>query len=327
MEFPTLIKLVIFVCAILALQVIKLISGVGPIELIKQLSEDLLMYLAKRAGKKKLKHEEKFSMMSKKEKLKNSSYKFYSFVNEILLDIGWRDKGITVEGFNTFIDLIVGVLAIVFYLWLKNLFFTAIVSGVIFILMYAVVFLLSRLHHTKRKNALMDAEDFLCSSMSQGIVQAVEDNYKMMDKSIQPIFEDFVRSIYDRNVDVYTAIDTLNEKCGEQFDDFCEKAKAYERERRPGMEDIFQYNIAHNAFVRELDRECSKAFSAMNKNFLMSIGIILGFICYNMLSYADIRHFYFSGFGKALLVFYFVIVALVFVYIQYIQSKPFKYGK
>lgn len=327
MDSATFTKIVTIVCVILALQAVKAISGIGPIQLIKQLGESLLLILAKKAEKTKIKNEEKFSVMNKKEKKQNSAYKIYSFINEILLDIGWKNKGITVEGFNMFIYLIVGILSIFSYAWLKNLFFTAVLASVFLVLIYAITFLLSRLHHTKRKIALMDAEDFLSSSMSQGLVQAVKENYRMMDKTIQPVFEDFVCSIYDRNVDVFTAIDILNEQCGEQFDDFCEKAKIYERERRPGMENVFQYNIAKNAYVRELDRECSKTFGIMNKNFLMSIGIILGFIFYNMLAYEDIRKFYFSGFGKALLVFYFVVVAIAFIYIQFIQSKPFKYGK
>ena len=324
---PTLAKLVVVVCIVLAFQAIKLISGYVPIKLIKSLGDSLLTYLAKKAGKNRIKNDEKFSVMSKKEKAKSGTYKRYDFINEILMDIGWRNKGITVEGFNMFIYLIMGVLSILIYMWLKNLFLTAVFAGVFLILTYAIVFLLSRIQHTKRKIALMDAEDFLCGSMSQGLVQAIEDNYRMMDKLVQPAFEDFIRSIYDRNVDVFTAIDILNDRCGEQFDDFCEKAKVYERERRPGMEDIFQYNIARNAFIRELDRECGKAFGVMNKNFLMSIGIILGFIFYNMLAYADIRNFYLSGLGKALLVFYFLIVSIAFIYIQYIQSKPFKYGE
>jgi hypothetical protein len=173
----------------------------------------------------------------------------------------------------------------------------------------------------------MDAEDFLCSSMSLGVVQAIEDNYRMMDKMVQPQFEDFLRSVYDRNMDVFTALDILNSKCGEQFDDFCEKAKVYEREKRPGMEDVFQYNISRNAYIRELDRNCAKIFGQMNKNFLASIGIIFGFIMYNMLAYAEIRQFYLSGIGKALLVFYMLVVAIAFIVIQYIQSKPFKFGK
>ena len=115
-------------------------------------------------------------------------------------------------------------------------------------------------------------------------------------------------------------------KNGEQFDDFCEKCKIFERERRPGMEDVFQYNISRNAFVRELDRECDKTFTAMNRNYLASIGIIIGFIIYNMMAYYDIRQFYMSSMGRVLLTLYFTISAIVFIYLQYIQSKPFKYG-
>jgi len=327
MDSATFAKIVIFVCTILVMQVIKLISGVGPLKLLKQLGDALLVLLAKLANKKRIKNEEKFALLNKKEKRKNKSYKLYAFINEILLDIGWRNKGITVEGFNMFIYLIVAVLSVFAYVWVKNVFLTAVLAVVLLLLIYAATFLVSRIHHTRRKIALMDAEDFLCSSMSKGVTQAIEENYRMMDKLVQPAFEDFVRSVYDRNVDVFTALDTLNEKCGEHFDDFCDKAKVFERERRPGMAEAFQYNIARNAYIRELDRECGKAFGLMNNNFLMSIGVIMGFIFYNMMAYADIREFYLSGPGKALLVFYFVVVAIAFIYIQYIQSKPFKYGK
>ena len=65
----------------------------------------------------------------------------------------------------------------------------------------------------------------------------------------------------------------------------------------------------------------------MNKNFLASVGIIFGFILYNMMAYAEIRTFYLSGIGKALLVLYLLMVSIAFIAIQYIQSKPFKFGK
>lgn len=37
------------------------------------------------------------------------------------------------------------------------------------------------------------------------------------------------------------------------------------------MENVFQYNINRNAEIRMLDRECAKAFTAMNRNYLLSI--------------------------------------------------------
>ena len=322
----TIQQIAIFACILITIYFIWKLSQVSPIGLVLEAWDCLMAFLANRSKKKYKKHEEIFAVMSKKEKQKNLSYRFHSFVNEILLDIGWKTKKITVEGFNTFIFLITSIVTVIFGFYLKSIFLTIFFGCVLFILIYALIFLLSRLSHTQRKIALMDAEDFLCSSMSQGLTQAIEENIEMIDRRVQLPFREYLDSIYNRNMDISKAIDNLNEGCGEQFDDFCEKCKIFERERRPGMEDVFQYNISRNAFVRELDRECSKTFTAMNRNYLASIGIIIGFIVYNMMAYYDIREFYLSPLGRVLLMIYFTISAVVFIYLQYIQSKPFKYG-
>lgn len=209
---------------------------------------------------------------------------------------------------------------------IQNILLAAVIGFVLYTLLVALLFLVSRMNHTRRKNALMDAEDLLCSAMSNGLITAVEDTIQSMDYSIQPVFKRFLDEIYNRNMDIGTAIDNLNLNCGSQFDLFCDKAKTFERERRPGMETVFQYNISRNSFVRILDRECSKAFQAMNRNYLASLSIIMGFLAYNILSYDKMAEFYFSSFGKLLLSGYFMVSALTFIYIQYIQSKPFRYG-
>ncbi len=324
MDFTTIFTLVLVV---LGISGVYAITGVSILSLISDFWSFLINFLSKKSAKHYDTNTAIFSVMSKKQKRESYRYRIYSFINEILLDLGWKNKRITVEGFNMFILLATTTIGLGMYVFLKSIFLMVLFSVVVWILLYAVTFLVSRISHVSRKTALMDAEDFLCGSMSQGIVMAVEDNLNMIDKSIQPVFKEFVSSIYDRNMDVFTALDNLNIACGEQFDDFCEKCKVYERERRPGMEDNFQYNITRNANVRILDRDCNKTFFLMNKNYLASLGIIIGFIVYNMLSYASIRAFYLSGFGKFLLTFYFSVSAIAFVIIQYIQSKPFKYGK
>lgn len=324
MNFYTIFSIVL---VLLGISAVYAVTGVSIPSLIIDFWNFLIEAMSKKSAKNYEANSERFSVMSKKQKQESIRYRIYSFINEILLDMGWKNKKITVEGFNMFILLSTTALGLLMYIFLRSVILTVLFSAVAWILLYAVTFLVSRISHVSRKTALMDAEDFLCGSMSQGIVMSVEDNINMIDKSIQPVFKEFLSSIYDRNMDVFTALENLNTACGEQFDDFCEKCKVFERERRPGMEDIFQYNISRNAFVRELDRECNKAFTAMNYNYLASLGIIFGFIIYNMLSYVGIREFYLSGFGKFLLTLYFSISAIAFILIQYIQSKPFRYGK
>lgn len=316
----------IFVCIGITVFFVWKISDISPVGLLLEAWDGLMSLLTNRSKVQYQKHSEEFAVMSKKDKQKSLSYRFYSFVNEILLDIGWKSKKITVEGFNTFIFLSTAIITLGFWFYLRSIFLTIFFGIILYVLMYALIFLVSRFSHTQRKIALMDAEDFLCSSMSQGLTQAIEENVEMIDRRVQVPFREYLDSIYNRNMDIMRAIDNLNDGCGEQFDDFCEKCKIFERERRPGMEDVFQYNISRNAFVRELDRECDKTFTAMNRNYLASIGIIIGFIIYNMMAYYDIRQFYMSSMGRVLLTLYFTISAIVFIYLQYIQSKPFKYG-
>lgn len=324
MDFQSVFTIVLI---ILGISAVYAVTGVSLLTLISDFWGFLMRKLSKKSAKNYEANLSRFSVMSKKQKRESFRYRVYSFINEILLDLGWKNKRITVEGFNMFLLLSTTIIGLAMYIFLRSVFLTVLFSLVVWVLLYAITFLVSRISHVSRKSALMDAEDFLCGSMSQGIVMAVEDNINMIDKSIQPVFKEFISSIYDRNMDVFTALENLNIACGEQFDDFCEKCKAFERERRPGMEDTFQYNIARNAFVRELDRECNKTFAAMNRNYLASLAIIICFIVYNMLAYGSIRDFYLSGFGKLLLTFYFSVSSIAFIIIQYIQSKPFKYGK
>jgi ABC-type multidrug transport system fused ATPase/permease subunit len=322
-----MIEFIVVITILFLFRIIHVITDVSIFELIKELFNDLISLLSKKTYRNHRKNQERFALMNKEEKEKSKKFALNTSINEILLDLGWKSKNITVEAFNTFILIVSILIGIAIYLNISNLLLTILSSLITMILIYAVTFLLSRINHTRRKIALMDAEDYLCSNMSYGLKQSIEENVSMIDEIVRRPFEEFLISIDDRNIDIYKAIDNLNAACGEQFNDFCDKCKSYEKERRPGMENNFQYNISRNAFIRELDRKCAKSFDKMNKNFFYSIGVILMFVLYNILSYTDMREFYFSAVGKIVLILYFCISSITFIVLQYVQSKPFRYGK
>lgn len=318
---------------ILAVLLAKTITGIGPIQMVFWIWGKLKEGLQRLSGKTHSSNKRKFSQMSRREKKKSVRYRFHLFINEIILDMEWNTKGITVEGVNSLLQGITAFVFLALLISFRNtlvilmILVPAIVSVIFYIVSIAALYLLSRVNHMRRKTALMDAEDIICANMGNGVVESIENSINSFDPAIKPIFLKFLDEVYNRNVSVDTAVNNLNDSCGEQFDMFCDKVKTYERERRPGMEQVFQYNISQNAFVRRLDRDCNKAFSAMNKNYWLSLGIILGFIVYNFISYGAMAEFYMSTFGKVLLSIYFALAALCFVFIQYLQSKPFVYGK
>lgn len=319
-------KFALLVVAFLTVLIVRHISGNDPIELIVYHFELFRDFLSGRSRKKREEHRVKFNQMTAREKKKSMKFRAFSFLNEIMLDMGWLSKRITVEGVNTLILTITYFVGGAIWIFMDSLLLALIVSPVFYMTAIAFLFLISRINHTRRKQALMDAEDIICANMGQGVLVAIETNIESFDPFIKAPFNQFLDEIYNRNASVEAALNNLNTNCGEQMDLFCDKAKTFEKERRPGMENVFQYNINRNAEIRILDRECAKAFTAMNRNYLLSLIIICGFVLYTFVTYEDVALFYAGTFGKFLITLYIVAAAITFIYIQYIQSKPFRYG-
>jgi len=319
-------KIAFLLVACLTVVAVRVITGSGPIEILRYYFGRLVGALSGHSAKIREKNRVALGQMTAKEKKKNKKYRFLSFLSEILLDMGWDGKEITVEGINTLLQAITVFIAGLVWITMNSFLLALVVAPVFYATLVALLFLFSRMNHSRRKQALMDAEDIICVNMGQGTVVAIETNIGSFDPFVVPVFKQFLDEVYNRNASVEAALTSLNANCGEIFDNFCDKAKTYERERRPGMENLFQYNINHNAEIRNLDRECAKAFTAMNRNYLLSLAIIAGFVIYTIVTYDGVAHFYSSGFGRFLITLYAVASAIVFIYIQYIQSKPFIYG-
>lgn len=319
-------NLILLIVAFFTVMAMKVITGYDPVQLLLDLFRSLVGWLNGRSVKEREKNETKFGQMTEREKRKSLRYRYHSFINEILLDMGWSSRNISVEGIDTLMITISIFVGLLVWILLGSLILGILIAPVFYATAIAFLFLASRMNHTHRKTALMDAEDIICANMGQGVLTAIESNIDSFDPFVTAPFKQFLDEIYNRNASVEAALHNLNVNCGEQFDLFCDKAITYEKEHRPGMENVFQYNINRNAEIRMLDRECAKAFTAMNRNYLLSILIIFGFFCYTTISYSGVGAFYATGFGKFLLTMYLVLSALVFIYIQFIQSKPFRYG-
>jgi len=258
--------------------------------------------------------------MSKDERKKSWKYKYQVLINDILLDMGWKQMGVTINGVSM-IALIASLLVSAFgYMAVNNLFATLVLFIFMFVMTIVVLFSVSRGRHRERKALLIQAEDALCSSMQNGVVEAVRLNLSNFDPEIRGDFQSFLDDI-DMNIPTIEAIDRLNDRLGSKFDNFCEKAKDITENYQPGSEDNFQFNITSNAIESELDNEIFEYAEAANLDYFCTLGLMVIFFFITNSMYAGMTEFYFEGPGRFLLVFYITIAALVYIFTQWETSR------
>lgn len=215
-----LILLIVAFCTIMAM---KVITGYDPVRLLLDLFRSLVGWLNGRSVKEREKNETKFGQMTEREKRKSLRYRYHSFINEILLDMGWSSRNISVEGVDTLMITISIFVGLLVWILLGSFILGILIAPVFYATAIVFLFLASRMNHTHRKTALMDAEDIICANMGQGVLTAIESNIDSFDPFVTAPFKQLLDEIYNRNASVEAALHNLNVNCGEQFDLFCDK--------------------------------------------------------------------------------------------------------
>lgn len=258
--------------------------------------------------------------MSKEERKKSWRYKYQSMLNEILLDMGWKQMGITIDAITMFAVTIAAIISALGYLAMKSIIMTIMVFIGVYVVTIVTLFTLSREKHRNRKALLIQAEDTLCSTMHNGLIEAVKQNITQFDPEIRDDFQAFLDDI-NCNMPIIEAIDRLNDRLGSKFDNFCEKAKDYSLNYQPGSEDNFLFNITSNAIETELDNEIYEYASAANMDYFATLGLLIVFFFATNSMYEAMTEFYFEGPGRFLLMFYIMVAIAVYVYTQWQVSR------
>lgn len=317
--------IVVTVTVICAYFLASTITGLTLSSLMRDLLDWTLDKAMQTAGDMTLKNKRKFNMMNKDAKKKSKMYRYYTFLNEILLDLGWRQVGITVEGWTVIDAVLTGAACITIFGVTRNFLVALYLFFVIYACSIAVLFSVSRYGNMQRKKKLIACENLLCGNISVGIIEAIEKNISLVDVSLQPALTRFVERVVLQNIDMYRALQLLNQEMGKQFDDFCSKVYIFETEHKPGMEDLFKFNVEHNAEVQETDRIAEVKFKEMNVNFFVCAGIVIAFLILSCLSMPDVLRVYMTPIGQMLIAFYISILAGGYIFTQYLQSKEFEY--
>lgn len=299
---------------------IKLLFGKSPLDALIEIAMGIFGKTASSVYKANESMRARTARMSREDRKKSWYYKYQVLLNDILLDLGWKQMGVTVEGLTIMVLIATLMLEVLGWIVFKNLFMLIIVGIATYATILAVLFSISRSTHRTRKALLIAAEDLLCANMSKGLTIAIRDNINQIDSEIRDDFKAYLNDI-DCNMPVIEAIDRLNDRLGSKFDNFCSKAKDITENYQPGAEDSFMFNISSNAIETELDNEIYEANANANMDYFATLGLLGVFFFMTNSMYSSLREFYFKGPGKFFLVFYILAAIAVYIYTQWQGSR------
>lgn len=315
-----LVMLFCFGAAVFAYKIPTYLFGISPIDGIMQLWRLIFGKTSNAVSKFNADMYAKTERMSRSAKKKSLLYKYQTLLNDILLDLGWKQMGVTIEALTLMILVLTIIIDTLCYLALRSVLGIIIFGAGAYIVVISVMFTVSRGAHRRRKALLISAEDLLCANMSKGITHAIRENIEQFDVEIRDDFKAYLTDI-DCNMPTLEAIDRLNDRLGSKFDNFCEKAKDITINYQPGSEDNFLFNITSNAIETELDNEIYEANSNANMDYFATLVLLIIFFFVTNGMYGDMTEFYFRGAGRILLVLYILVAIAVYIYTQWQGSR------
>lgn len=315
--------IVIILCfgaVLLAYNGARAIFGISPIDAVITAFKILFGKTSDAVDKANESMRARTARMSREAKKKSWRYKYQVLLNDILLDLGWKQMGVSIEGLTLLILLVAILIDGLGYLALHSIIGIVIVGIAAYVTTIAVLFSMSRSAHRRRKALLIAAEDLLCANMTKGLTHAIRTNITQIDPEIRDEFKAYLTDV-DCNMPILEAIDRLNERLGSKFDNFCEKAKDITESYQPGAEDNFLFNITSNAIETELDNEVYEANFNANVDYFATLGLLVIFFFMTASMYDSMLEFYFRGAGRFLLAFYILTAIAVYIYTQWQGSR------
>lgn len=320
-----MIGVIYFGIGILGYFLMRTLTGVKLMPLLSDVIHALTGQAVESVDKYRDNIAQEFIRMPLHKKKKSKKYRYYCFVNDILASFGLKEHGINVEGITIAVFLVILVVSIIISLLANNVLYAIFLPLLLAPLVIALAFLGSRVRVRRRKQALLDSMDMICSVMSDGILLAIKNSLGQFPESVQHYFEKFVKNVELLNISIPDAVGILNSDVGSLYDEFCASVINYEESRANGLETIFNFYIIENAQTLERDRKLKRMSDDANMDYFASIGLIAVFgIFANFVMGASVS-IWEQPIGKVVLILMIVAAVAIFIYIQYLLSKSFIY--
>ena len=254
---------------------------------------------------------------------KRRRVKTYRFLNDLIIDLGLKQKGSTPYSFlcvlivlSTMAGLTIAEIVFV------NLFMAIILTPLIFALILCSLYTKANVAHDARIEAVLEAENIIANNIKFGVVPAVRNSIDLMPKVVQPEFRDFLDNMEQKNYHIRTALVELNNNLGSTADDFIKKCIEFETAEEHGIIGMFKDVVEVNNVKLETRIIMKRKFEEVTTQFLIGTGMILLFMGFLIAGFEVVRTFYFRNpIGQILICIDILIVVGEFVFITYLRAR------
>ncbi|MEG2263368.1 MAG: hypothetical protein RSC43_01010 [Clostridia bacterium] len=320
------LRIIIIACVtVLSYLFMREVTGVHLSVYVNQLLGKTLGFVKEESRKQTIKNSREFGRMSAAQRDKSILWKYYSFVEDLLSSLKIKQYGITVEGMTVLAVLIAALITALTQLIMPGVFMFVVVIIIVYVSLLAALYLASRIGAQNRKRDTLNTIDILCSVMQDGLLIAVETSMNLIPHGVKPYFTKFLRNVNNLNYSVEEAVTILNSDMGQAFDEFCETAIIYERDRAPGMEMLFSFIVENNAKESLRDVKIRRTSDAVNRDFFATCGIMVLMLLYTIFAYPFVAQFYLTDMGHIFIMLYILTALITFIITQYVMGQPYKY--
>lgn len=244
------------------------------------------------------------------------------FFKDIITNLDMSKDNVTVAGLLTFITSLSFAISLVFVV-VSNAYYLFPFIFVSLFYFITVLFRFSSLMRFEKKEAdIMDTEDLIAMDVKGGVYNAILRYHKSFHPSMQPYFDEFLDNIQNKGYSFRDAMVILNDKLGQSFTEFAQKAIQYEERGDDEMADIFGAIVEINRYKRTIRYENNLKFNKLRMDFLISAGVIAVYAVFTIFSDYFLANFFLhSQFAKILVIIDLVIVTAVIAYISSIKAK------
>lgn len=296
------------------LQAITGMSIFESIEIVLQ----CLVKISKKIVKSKEKTDVDLKLMSSLKKRKSISYKFMKLIREMILDLGLNPMDVTAGGFLNFVFFMsTGVGILLGLLNRSFILFCLSTVGTFFIALLAT-YIATRTMHFNRIVSLMEAENMLCTSLNNGVVNAIKVNLDKFAPNIRQPFEIF---LLETPLGIPRALDNLNLRVGSVFDDFCNQAKIFETSGGEGYIKVFEFNIKSNNQTIGLVQEAKAKSKSLIQDAVASSLVLMFALGFFSKLYPTTGEVLKTIPGIIFQIIYFSAILAIFLIIQIITNK------
>lgn len=254
---------------------------------------------------------------------KRTSVKLYRFLNDLIIDLNFKDSGITpYELLYATITLTLLATMAITKIVFGGIGMTVLLGPVAIIAVFCFMYTKANLAHDARIEAVIEAENIICNNIKIGVVTAIRESLPTLPRQVQPDFRDFIDNVEYKNYHVKTALQELNIKLGGIADDFIKKCIVFELEEEHGIAGMFADVVEVNGIKMMIRIEMKRQFEQVVQEFKIGAGMIAVFLFGVLAIYPDVRDMYFQTIvGQIILCVDFLIIIAEFVYITYLRAK------